>query len=111
MGVVAGPHEYVPQPERMFRRGETVFAVYELYGVPAELLAAPPGPRVFLMYDNQSLPQPPFRKYDAVSSAERSAVSYVAYLDTSELALGDYKLIVAVPGSGNGIWREFTVVE
>ena len=34
-GVVAGPHEYVQQPGNVFRRGQVVFAVYELYGVPA----------------------------------------------------------------------------
>jgi hypothetical protein len=110
-GVVAGPYEYVQQPANVFRRGQAVFAVWELYGVPAELLPAPPGPRVFLMHQEKPLAQPPFRKYDAFPSAEEKSVSYVAYLDTGELAPGEYHLVLALPDSENGISRRFTVVE
>ncbi len=110
-GVVAGPHEYVQQPGNVFRRGQLVFAVYELYGVPAELLQAPPGPRAFLIHQEKPLAQPPLRKYDAVPSAEQKSLSYVAYLDTGDLAPGEYNLIMALPESKNGISRKFTVVE
>lgn len=110
-GILAGLHEYVQQPGNVFRRGQVVFAVYELYGVPADLLQAPPGPRVFLMHQEKPLAQPPFRKYDAVPSAEQKSLSYVAYLDTNELVPGEYNLVVALPDSKNGISRKFTVVE
>lgn len=109
-GVTAGAHEYVQQPVNVFRRGQMVFAVYDLYRVPQELLASPPGPRVFLMFGGKPLPQPPFRKYDVTPLAEQQSLSYVAVLDTSELEPGDYSLIVALPNSGNGISRTFTVI-
>lgn len=109
-GVISGAHEYVQQPVNVFRRGQTVFAVYDLYGVPPELLTSPPGPRVFLMFAGKPLPQPPFRKYDATSLADQQSLSYVAVLDTTELETGDYNLIVALPNSENGISRTFTVV-
>lgn len=109
-GVTAGAHEYVQQPVNVFRRGQMVFAVYDLYCVPPVLLASPPGPRVFLMFRGKPLPQPPFRKYDVTPSAEEQSLSYVAVLDTSELEAGEYNLIVALPNGENGIARTFTVV-
>jgi hypothetical protein len=70
-----------------------------------------PSSIVFLMHEKKPLAQPPFRKYDAVPSAEQKSLSYVAYLDTGELAPGEYNLIVALPGSETGISRRFTVVK
>jgi VWFA-related protein len=109
-GVTAGAHEYVQQPVHVFRRGQTVFAVYDLYGVPEEMLASPPGPRVFLLFGGKPLPQPPFRKYDVAPFVEQQSLSYVAVLETGELETGDYNLIVALPNSESGISRTFTLV-
>ena len=85
--------------------------IYDLYNVPAEMLAAPPGPRVFLLRGETPLDRPPFRSYEVFPSTERNELRYVANLDTAALDPGDYNLVVSLPGSEQAIFQKFSLVE
>jgi hypothetical protein len=98
------------QPANAYRRGAAVYAVYDLYNVSPELLASPPGPRVFLLRGTARLENPPFRAYEVRAQEEAKSLRYLTSLDTRELEPGAYKLIAVLPNGTDAIVGEFTLV-
>ena len=108
-GIQAAGVEFFPESKRVFQRGETIYMIYDVYNVSAELLTAPPGPRVFLMQGESQLDRPPFRSYEVFPSTERKELRYVAKLDTATLEPGDYNLVVPLPNSEQAIFQKFSL--
>jgi hypothetical protein len=92
-----GPLRFSPQPTRVFRQGDTVHLLFDVYNPPAEDLAAgPQGPRVALLLDGKPVagadPQG-----QAFPDAQRRRIRYACAISTRGLAAGSYTVIVAPP--------------
>jgi len=109
-GIDVGEFRFYPPPENVFRQGATVHAVYGLYNIAADLVQAPPAPRVFLLLGETPLDRPPFSNYEAFPSADRKELHYIATLDTVTLKPGAYRLLVALPNGKDAIYKDFNLI-
>jgi hypothetical protein len=106
-----GSQSFLLSPENAFPNGSPLFVLYDLYNVPAEQVAEPPVPRVFLIRDGTVLETPPFRGFEAEPSPEHREIRYVMVLDTAGLAPSDYTLVVSLPGREDAIHKGFTLFQ
>ncbi len=101
-GIDIGDTAFLPEAADVFVRGKPVYVLYDLYNAPEVSLAAPPGPRVFLLRDGQPMERPPFETYEVFPSRERQELRYLATLATETLEAGEYDLVVILPNGETG---------
>ena len=91
-----GPLRLSPQPTRVFRQGDTVHLLFDVYNpAAADLAAGPQGPRVALLLNGK--PVAAQRCTDRPSRTRSSAGSGTPAIATRGLAAGSYTVIVALP--------------
>ena len=73
LGIDISDTTFLPEAADVFARGTPVYVVYDLYNVPEASLAAPPGPRVFLLRDGEPMERAPFETYASRINATSSA--------------------------------------
>ena len=110
-GIDIGDTTFLPEAADVFARGKPVYVLYDLYNAPEASLAAPPGPRVFLLRDGQPMERPPFETYEVFPSQERQELRYLATLATETLEAGEYDLVVILPNGETGIHQPFRLFE
>jgi VWFA-related protein len=92
-----GPLRFSPQATRVFRQGDTVHLLFDVYNPPAEDLAAgPQGPRVALLFEGKPVAGADARG-QAFPDAQRRRIRYLCAIPTRGLAAGSYTVLVAPP--------------
>jgi VWFA-related protein len=92
-----GPLRFAPQPTRVFRQGDTVHLLFDVYNPAAEDLAAgPQGPRVALLLNGRRIADPEAQG-QAFPDALRRRIRYACAISTRGLDAGSYTVIVAPP--------------
>jgi VWFA-related protein len=94
----AGPLRFTPQPVRAFRKGTVVHLRFDVYNpTPADLEAAPAGPRFALIKDGQPLADPPMHGDSFVDEKARR-IHFACAIDTERLEPGVYTVLLVAPG-------------
>ena len=110
----AGGIRFYPDSAHVFRRGDSIFMLYDLYNVPAGQLATPPSAKLALYVDKKPVDRLPVRGYEVIPEPERRRLRYTAWLDTTELEPGDYILLALLPPRDETeapmIYRKFKLI-
>ncbi len=97
-----------------FRRGDVIYALYDIYNVTPDSLESPPGPMMAL-YHGRALVSPlPVQGYQAVPEQSSRRLRYLAALSTDDLSAGEYLVAALVPTSSEKrpvIYRKFRIIE
>lgn len=99
---------------KKFRRGDAIYALYDVYNAGAGPLASPPGPKIALYRGNERIAPPPVTGHQTVPEPQSNRLRYLAALSTSDLPEGDYTIAAMLPtaeGYGPVIYRRFEIVE
>lgn len=97
---------------KKFRRGDPVYALYDVYNPDPVTLARPPGPMLALYRGIDLVETLPVTGHQTVPEAVAGRVRYLAALSTSDLQAGSYTLAAALPvagGKGPVIMRQFEI--
>jgi VWFA-related protein len=93
----AGPVRFSPQPNRVFRQGETIHLMFDLYNVsPEELAGGTQGPRLALIHEGKAVTTT-VAEGQAFPDAARRRIRFACAVDTSGLAPGSYTVLAAPP--------------
>ncbi len=108
-----GSYRLSPDSDRIFRQGDPLYALYDVYGYRPVDLARPDSAKLALFRDRQRLESIPVTAYRVAVDRPSSRVRYLTVLDTAKLKPGDYVLGALVPtGAKNEsglVWRRFRV--
>jgi hypothetical protein len=98
----AGPLRFSPQPTRVFRQGDTVHLLFDIYNpAPEHLASGSLGPRVALLFGGK--PVAGASAYgEAFPDARKRRIRYACAIPTRGLAAGSYTVIVAPPRQQDG---------
>ena len=90
-----GATRLIPQSQAIFRKGQEIFILYDLYNVEEDLVDTLPGFFVFLKKGAETLTA----KYEGEASfdAKAGTVRYAGALETAELEPGVYQVLVPAP--------------
>jgi VWFA-related protein len=103
-----------PDSDRIFRRGDPLYALYDVYGYRPDDLARPDNAKLALFRGKKRVKNIPVAAYRVAVDREASSVRYLTVLDTAKLEAGDYVLGALVPTGGKDeaglVWRRFTVI-
>jgi VWFA-related protein len=93
----AGLLRFLPQPTRVFREGDMVHLLFDLYNPAAEDFApGSQGPRVALLHDGKPVTHAEAHG-EAFPDAQKRRIRYACAIPTRGLAPGSYTVIVAPP--------------
>jgi len=104
-----GEARFIPDSAHVFGKGDPIYILFDRYNVSAETLESPPGANVALYREREPVLPLPVSSYEAVADAERNQIRYMAALETSGIAAGEY--IVVVRLDGGLIYQKFTLAE
>ncbi len=97
-----------------FRKGEPIFALYDVYNATSGSLETPPGPKMALYRGQVPVAPLPISSYQAVPEPSSQRLRYLAALATDELPAGDYLIAAMLPtGAEKGpvIYRKFRIID
>ena len=98
---------------KKFRRGDAIYALYDVYNAGAGPLVNPPSPKIALYRENERVAPLPVTGHQTVPEPESNRLRYLAALSTSDLPAGDYTIAAMLPteeGYGPVIYRRFEIV-
>ena len=102
-----------PDSDRIFRQGDPLYALYDVYGYRPVDLSRPDNAKLALFRDRKRLASIPVTAYRVAVDRPTSRVRYLTVLDTSKLQPGDYVLGALVPTGKKDesglVWRRFRV--
>ena len=102
-----------PDSDRVFRKGDPLYALYDVYDYSPAELAHPDNAKLALFRDKKRVKSIPVTAYRMAVHRESGFVRYLTVLDTGKLEAGDYVLGALVPTGGKDeaglVWRRFTV--
>jgi hypothetical protein len=102
-----------PDSDRIFRKGDPVYALYDVYGYRPVDLARPDNAKLALFRDKKRVGSIPVMAYRVAVDRQAASVRYLTVLDSAKLEAGDYVLGALVPTGGKDeaglVWRRFTV--
>ena len=99
---------------KAFRRGTSIFLLYDVYNLTPDTYDKPPGPKLALYHGRERVRQLPVKGYQTVSQPEAHRVRHLAALTTSDLPAGDYIVAAMLPPSGDEadvIYQKFRIVD
>ncbi|MCP5120297.1 MAG: VWA domain-containing protein [bacterium] len=96
----AGTRRFFPDSAHVFRQGEPIYLLYDIYNVGAGQLAAPPSAKLALFRGRQKVARLPIGGYEVLPTPERDQIRYMARLDTAGLETGEYVVLAMLP-AGN----------
>lgn len=92
-----GPIRFIPQPTRVFRRGETIHLLFDVYNPsPDDVAIGSQGPRVALLHEGKPVTGTVVHG-EAFPDPQRRRIRYACAVTTSDLAPGSYTVVVAPP--------------
>ena len=92
-----GRVRFLPDSAHVYRQGDPIFILYDLYNLPADTLAQPPGARLALFRDRQRIQELPVAAYEATPRSDAHQLRYKVRLDSARLLAGDYTLVAMIP--------------
>ncbi len=98
---------------KSFRKGESIYLLYDVYNPGAESLLDPPSPRLALYRGQERVERLPVKGHQTVPDHKGNRIRYMAALATTNLPAGDYTIAAMLPsGTGEGpvIYRKFQIV-
>ncbi len=110
---VAGSRFYT-SAKKVFRTGDSIYLLYDVYNPQAPSLADPPAPRLALYRGRERVESLPARGYQTVAQPEAARIRYLAALTTDNLAPGNYTVAAMLPSASPArpvIYRKFEIVE
>ena len=99
---------------KTFRRGTSIFLLYDVYNLGQDAYGDPPGPRLALYHERQRVRQLPVESHQTVAQPEARRVRHLAALATSGLSPGEYILAAMLPpveGEAGVIYQAFRIVD
>lgn len=99
---------------KKFRRGDAIYALYDVYNADTGSLETPPSSKIALYRGNERVAPLPVTGHQTVPEPQSNRVRYLAALSTSDLSAGDYTIAAMLPtaqGYGPVIYRKFEIVE
>ncbi len=99
---------------KKFRRGDPIYALYDVYDAGAPAHASPPAPRIALYRGRERVAPLPVTGHQTLPEPESKRIRYLAALATAELPAGSYTVAAMLPGSADEravIYRGFEIVE
>ncbi len=109
---VAGSRFYT-SAQRVFRTGDAIYLLYDVYNPGEPSLADPPGPKLALYYERERVERLPAKGYQTVPQPDSSRIRYLAALATDDLAPGNYTVAAMLPSVSPThpvIYRKFEIV-
>lgn len=109
---VAGSR-FFTSAKKVFRPGDSIYLLYDVYNPSASSLGNPPGPMLALYRGRERVEQLPARGHQTVSQPEFDRIRYLAALGTDGLAPGHYILAAMLPSGSQTrpvIYRKFEIV-
>ena len=97
---------------KKFRRGDPIYALYDVYNPDPQTLARPPGPMLALYRGVDLVETLPVTGHQTVREPGAGRLRYLAALSTSDLQAGSYTIAAALPvagGKGPVILRRFEI--
>ena len=92
-----GPLRFSPQPTRVFKRGEMVHLLFDVYNPQAEDLAlGSQGPRMALLHEGKQVAGAEVQG-QAFPEPSRRRIRYACAIATEHLATGSYTVLVTPP--------------
>ena len=98
---------------KRFRRGDPIFALYDVYNASPETLASPPSARIALYHGNERVARPPVTAHQTVPEPKSNRLRFLTALSTSELSVGSYTIAAMLPAADSRrlvIYRKFEIV-
>lgn len=99
---------------KAFRRGTPIYLLYDIYNLGPGSYDDPPGPRLALYRERESVPRLPVNSYQIVPQPEAHRVRHLAALATGDLRAGEYILAAMLPpssGEAAVIYQKFRIVD
>ncbi len=99
---------------KSFRRGDSIYLLYDIYNPNAATLAEPPAPVLALYRGKDPVQLLPVTGFQAVAEPDANRVRYLAALASNELIVGEYTLGAMLPpadGKRPVIYRTFNIVD
>lgn len=109
---VAGSRFYT-SAKRVFRTGDSIYLLYDVYNPGASSLADPPAPRLALYRGRERVERLPAKGHQTVAQPDSGRIRYLAALATDDLAPGNYTLAAMLPSASAArpvIYRKFEIV-
>jgi hypothetical protein len=92
-----GPLRFSPQPLRVFRQGELIHLLFDLYNPsPEDLAASAEGPRLAMLRDGQPLAQVTAHG-EAFADPARRRIRFACAVQTKDLPPGGYTVLLSPP--------------
>jgi hypothetical protein len=92
-----GPLRFSPQPLRVFRQGELIHLLFDLYNPsPDDLAASSQGPRLAMLKDGQPVAQVTAHG-EAFVDPERRRIRFACAVQTRDLPPGGYTVVLSPP--------------
>ncbi len=110
---VAGSRYYT-SAEKVFRRGDSIYLLYDVYNPAEHSLSNPPGPKLALYRGRERVEQLPATGHQTVAEPEAARIRYLAALATGDLEPGDYTVVAMLPSRSEirpVIYRKFKIVD
>jgi VWFA-related protein len=102
-----------PDSDRIFRKGDPLYALYDVYAFSPDELNKPDNAKLALYRNKKRVSSIPVLAYRIAVDREEASVRYLTVLDTAKLEAGDYVLGALVPTGGEDeaalVWRRFTI--
>ena len=104
--LAAGGYVYYPQADHEFRKGDTVYAVFQVYNAtPEDFSWSAKGAQVGLLKENQ--PVKGINIYGKpIPDQEAGLIKYVLMFETAELETGEYTFLVMLPNYPSRIEKQ-----
>ncbi len=99
---------------KAFQRGTPIYLLYDIYNLGPGSYDDPPGPRLALYRERESVPRLPVNSYQIVPQPEAHRVRHLAALATGDLRAGEYILAAMLPpssGEAAVIYQKFRIVD
>ncbi len=109
---VAGSRFYT-SAQRVFRTGDAIYLLYDVYNPGGPSLADPPAPKLALYHERERVERLPAKGHQTVAQPESGRIRYLAALATDELAPGNYTVAAMLPSASEThpvIYRKFEIV-
>jgi len=110
---VAGSRFYT-SAEKVFRRGDSIYLLYDVYNPSEHSLSNPAGPKLALYRGRERVEQLPATGHQTVAQPEAARIRYLAALATNDLDAGEYTVVAMLPSQSEMrpvIYRKFRVVD
>lgn len=108
---VAGSRFYT-SAQRVFRSGDSIYLLYDVYNPGAQSLADPPAPRLALYRGRERVERLPAQGHQTVAQPGSGRIRYLAALATDDLAPGRYTVAAMLPSASESrpvIYRKFEI--